>query len=116
MHGLDRLGVLRDGNRDDRVCPGNHQSGTIAGRVVDPQGAAVPGAMVSARQTDTNVTIEATTDADGRFRFPYLRIGPYELRAQLEGFRENARAADAERGFGIRYPDHARRGRASTRP
>ena len=65
--------------------------GTISGRVLDPQGAAVPGATVSVRQTETNVTVQATTEADGRFRFPYLKIGQYELRARLPGFKENAR-------------------------
>ena len=64
---------------------------TISGRVLDSQGAAVPGATVSVRQTDTNVTVQASTEADGRFRFPYLKIGPYELRAKLQGFKENAR-------------------------
>ena len=65
---------------------------TIAGRVADAQGAVVPGALVTVRQTDTNVTVEASTDLSGRFRFPYLRIGPYELRVKLTGFRENARS------------------------
>ena len=65
---------------------------TVSGRVLDSQGAAVPGATVSVRQTDTNATLQATTGADGRFRFPYLRIGQYELRARLQGFSENARA------------------------
>ena len=64
---------------------------TISGRVLDPQGATVPGATVSVRQTDTNATVQAVTEADGRFRFPYLKIGPYELGAQLQGFKESAR-------------------------
>ena len=64
---------------------------TISGRVLDPQGAAVPGATVSGRQTDTNVTVQAITETDGRFRFPYLKIGPYELEAKLQGFKDNAR-------------------------
>ena len=51
----------------------------------------LPGASVTARQTDTNVTVEAASDGDGRFRFPYLRIGPYELRTRLQGFKEQAR-------------------------
>ena len=65
---------------------------TISGRVVDQQGAAVPGALVAVRQTNTNVAVEATTDSEGRFRFPYLRIGPYELRVSLRGFKEHARS------------------------
>ena len=43
---------------------------TISGRVLDSQGAAVPGAIVTVRQTETNVTVQAGTEADGRFRFP----------------------------------------------
>ena len=65
--------------------------GAISGRVLDAQGAAVPGVMVIVRQTDTNVTVQAITETDGRFRFPYLKIGPYELRARLQGFKDNAR-------------------------
>ena len=71
---------------------------TISGRVVDPQGAAVPGVDVSARHTDTNVIVSATTDGTGRFRFPYLRVGPYELTAKLPGFRDHARALGLSAG------------------
>ena len=48
---------------------------SVSGRVTDQQGAVVPGALVSARQTQTNVTTETVTDSSGRFRFPYLKIG-----------------------------------------
>jgi len=48
-------------------------TGAISGRVTDPQGAVVPGATVVARQIETNVRMEATTDQQGPFRFPYLR-------------------------------------------
>ena len=44
---------------------------SIGGRVVDPSGAVVRGAEVTARHVDTNVTAKAATDAEGRFRFPY---------------------------------------------
>ena len=53
--------------------------GSISGRVVDQQGMVVPGAQVSARQTETNLHVDAVTDGEGRFRFPYLKLGPYEL-------------------------------------
>ena len=52
---------------------------SVSGRVTDPQGAIVPGATVTARQTETNLTVEAVTDAGGRFRFPYLKVGPYAV-------------------------------------
>ena len=42
-------------------------SASVGGRVIDPQGSVVPGALVSARQIQTNVLAETTTDKDGRF-------------------------------------------------
>src|SRR5687768_7983759 len=64
---------------------------TLSGRVTDPSGGAIAGAAVAARHTDTNITRSAMTDADGRFRFPYLRIGTYEIRVSQPGFREVTR-------------------------
>src|SRR5437763_2312949 len=61
-------------------------SATISGRVVDPQGAVVPGALVVALQTETKIQSETVTDGDGRFRFPYLRVGRYEVTVHLQGF------------------------------
>jgi outer membrane receptor protein involved in Fe transport len=77
---------------------------TISGRVLDSQAAAVPGARVSARQTDTNVTVDATTDREGRFRFPYLRIGPYELRVKFDGFKDNVRTLVLKAGSAFDIP------------
>ena len=61
---------------------------SVSGRVTDQQGEVVPGAAVTARQTQTNVTAMAATDQDGRFRFPFLRIGPYEIKVRLQGFAD----------------------------
>jgi hypothetical protein len=80
------------------------QQATIGGRVLDSQAAAVPGATVSVRQTDTNVTVQAITEDDGRFRFSYLKIGPYELRATLQGFKENARTLVLSAGSAFDIP------------
>jgi len=60
---------------------------SVSGRVTDPQGMFVPGASVSARQIETNITADAVTDGSGRFRFPYLRVGAYEFTVSLAGFR-----------------------------
>ncbi|HXD74183.1 MAG TPA: carboxypeptidase regulatory-like domain-containing protein [Vicinamibacterales bacterium] len=61
-------------------------SASVSGRVLDPQGAVVPGALVVAKQTQTNIQTESVTDGEGRFRFPYLRVGPYEITVHLQGF------------------------------
>jgi hypothetical protein len=62
--------------------------GSIGGRVLDPSGAAVAGARVSARHIDTNVTTTAVTEGSGRFRLPALRIGNYELIIRQAGFKD----------------------------
>ncbi len=66
-------------------------SASVSGRVTDPQNAPVPGAVVTARATETNVTAEATTDKDGRFRFPFLKVGPYQIAVRLQGFKDATR-------------------------
>jgi hypothetical protein len=76
----------------------------ISGRVLDSQGATIPGATVSVRQTETNVTAQAVTEADGRFRFPYLKIGPYELTAKLQGFKDNVRTLIVSAGSSFDIP------------
>lgn len=67
----------------------NHAS--VGGRVADPQGGLVPGARITARHIETGVVSETTTDGEGRFRFPYLKVGAYEIRAHLQGFSDVAR-------------------------
>ena len=64
---------------------------SVSGRVADPQGAVIPGASVTARQVETNVRAETVTDALGRFRFPTLKVGTYELKIQLAGFADLTR-------------------------
>jgi len=59
---------------------------SISGRVTDTTGALLAGAEVVARQTQTNVTSRMVTDQEGRYRFPYLRVGPYELSIRAKGF------------------------------
>src|SRR5215467_16088423 len=61
-------------------------SASVSGRVVDPQGAVVPGAPVVARHLTTGIQSETVTDSQGRFRFPYLKVGPYEVTVHLQGF------------------------------
>ncbi|HZF12331.1 MAG TPA: carboxypeptidase regulatory-like domain-containing protein [Thermoanaerobaculia bacterium] len=69
----------------------------IAGRVVDPTGAPVSGAQVTASAGDPFPNETASGD-DGSFRFGGLRGGAYRLAAQLQGFAstsQEVRLADA---------------------
>lgn len=67
-------------------------SASVAGRVTDATGATIENAEVVARQTETNSTRTTVTDRSGRFRFPYLSLGPYEIRVNQPGFAESKRS------------------------
>ncbi len=71
---------------------------SISGRVVDPSGGVVSAAQVSARQVETNVTQTGETDRDGRFRFPYLKIGAYEVKVSRTGFTDAVRSLTVSAG------------------
>ena len=55
---------------------------TVTGEVVDPAGARVPKAMVTATQDETGVVTRVEADGAGRFRLLYLSPGRYLLRAE----------------------------------
>ena len=74
---------------------------TLSGRVADPSGRAVEGAVVTARHTETNSTSATITDSEGRFRFPYLRVGPYEMVVKKPGFAGAKRLATLTVGAAV---------------
>src|SRR5258705_2850142 len=59
----------------------------INGTVKDSSGGVLPGATVTAIQTETAFKREVVTDADGLFSFPGVPVGPYKLEVMLAGFR-----------------------------
>ncbi len=90
--GLTVLVVLLSALAHAAAAQESLNQATVSGRVTDPQGAVVPGATVTAKQTETNLTAETVTDSEGRFRFPLLKIGPYEVTVRLQGFAPTVRA------------------------
>ena len=66
---------------------GQFTSGSISATVVDPQGAAVPQATVNLTNKQTNVSLAATTDNIGRFVFPTVPPGVYDLVVKAAGFK-----------------------------
>src|ERR1044072_320049 len=59
---------------------------TIAGRVMDQNGAVVPGAEVQATLVKTRLRRATTTDSAGRYRLIQLEPGIYVLRVSFPGF------------------------------
>src|SRR4051794_14198514 len=61
-------------------------TGVITGRVIDQQGAAVPGATVTAKSPSTGFTRTETSDTEGVYRLTALPVGIYDVTAELQGF------------------------------
>ncbi len=61
-------------------------TGNIAGRIIDQQNAGVPGATVTASNTQTGFVRTAVSDSEGSYRLSALPVGTYDLKVELTGF------------------------------
>ena len=61
-------------------------TGTIAGRALDQQKMAVPGATVTAKSPQTGFMRTAVTDTEGLYRLSALPVGKYDVSLELAGF------------------------------
>ena len=66
-------------------------TGTLLGNVTDSSGAAVPGATVTATETQTNIARTAVSTETGHYIFSSLKNGTYTVEAELQGFRKIVR-------------------------
>src|SRR5262245_28281525 len=58
----------------------------LSGTVLDQTNAVLPGATITATNTETNAVRTATTDERGRFTIPALPPGTYTITSELSGF------------------------------
>ncbi len=63
------------------------QDATIVGTVTDAQGGVIPNVAITITNTDTNLTIHSTTNSEGQYVVPNLRIGNYTVRAESPNFK-----------------------------
>ena len=77
---------------------------SVSGRVTDQSGAVIASAQVTARHTETNLTATAATDGEGRFRFPYLKVGPYDVTIRQTGFADATRRLTLTVGAAFELP------------
>src|SRR5580658_6175736 len=68
------------------VLPLAAQTSSLQGIVKDPQGAAIPAAIVTITNTDTSASRKAVSDQTGTYSFLQVLPGPYKLEAQRPGF------------------------------
>jgi hypothetical protein len=61
-------------------------TGNITGRILDDQGAAVPGVTVTGKHVDSGLIRTGVTDSEGIYRLTALPVGSYDILAELAGF------------------------------
>lgn len=66
---------------------GQEVTAAITGRVMDPSGAALPNATVTAKDMDRGTQSKTQTNSEGAYNFPRLPIGKYEVRVEASGFQ-----------------------------
>jgi len=62
------------------------QSASVSGQVLNTGGAAVPGALVTLLNTDTQVTLKTVSDGSGVFILPPLSSGRYQVTVTADGY------------------------------
>src|SRR3989442_12165733 len=62
---------------------------TVTGRVTDPGGLAVPGATVTAVNTQTAEVATGFTTEDGAYAIPLLKPGVYRVACELDGLKKS---------------------------
>jgi outer membrane receptor protein involved in Fe transport len=59
---------------------------SLVGKVLDKDGAPLPGVTVTVNNADTGLERSTTSGSDGAFLLPSLPVGTYTVKAELEGF------------------------------
>src|SRR5215472_11086722 len=67
---------------------GQTDRGTITGTVSDASGAVIPGASVTAKNTETGLVYTAGSSETGNYTLPQLPTGTYEVTVDLPGFKK----------------------------
>ncbi len=63
-----------------------YDNGSLVGTIRDKSGAAIPGAAVTITNNATAVPTKVTTNAEGDYEVPSLRVGVYNFSASAPGF------------------------------
>lgn len=69
------------------VALGQLSTGTISGRILDPDGAAVPAAKVQLVEQQTGARRAVASDESGFYLFPLVPVGLYSISVEAAGFK-----------------------------
>jgi hypothetical protein len=61
-------------------------SATLLGSIRDSKGASLPGATMTLKNIATGISVTTQSDSNGDYQFPNVRIGTYQVSAELQGF------------------------------
>ncbi|HYJ88812.1 MAG TPA: carboxypeptidase regulatory-like domain-containing protein [Pyrinomonadaceae bacterium] len=64
-------------------------TGSLSGQVKDEKGAILPNASVTLRNVRTNLARTTQADDEGRYRFPNVAVGEYEVSVEAGGFAKH---------------------------
>ncbi|MCA1632519.1 MAG: carboxypeptidase regulatory-like domain-containing protein [Acidobacteria bacterium] len=64
-------------------------TGTISGTVQNEKGEAIPGATVTVRNVETNISQTGQSGDQGAYRFANLPVGAYEVAVEASGFAKH---------------------------
>ncbi len=90
MRGRIQAGVLAGITLFGLTIPGvwaQRTTGSIAGTVRDGTGASLEAATLTARHQETGATRTTSSSLEGRYLFPEMPVGGYEVRAERNGFQ-----------------------------
>jgi hypothetical protein len=92
------------------LCPasfaqsGGSTTAALAGTVKDTTGAVIPGATLQAKNPQTGLLREVSSDEKGEFLFSLLPPGEYELKVEAEGFTPQSRRLTLTLGQALNLP------------
>jgi hypothetical protein len=78
------------------LLPAQTVTGTLEGRVMDSSGGVIPGAQITAKNSETGLVRTTETNQDGFYQLTFLPVGSYTVKAEAAGFAAKERAALVE--------------------
>ena len=73
------------------LSPLRAQNSEVSGRITDPSKAPVNGAQITITRVETGDRRSIVTGSEGRYSFPLLVAGNYELSVAKDGFQKQTR-------------------------